>query len=376
MFAPMSKKTKLPFPVINTKRKLLLIFCFYTSQYGFAQKSLSRNSSIGIQSYFGSFLVTKPKAAYMRDSYASFVEIYFQKQTTGSQGWEVSHNYPQWGIGFISGNTGSRQYAGNMYALFGYINTPLVKSKNYTGSLRIGGGPGIIEKPYNIYTNPKNTLIGSKLNAFINLALQNEIKINSRISFNAGLAFTHLSNGGSKLPNLGLNTPCLTAGLRYAFDNPDITVRPKEKNYLSKQVYKISLSTGIKQIEWVGGPYNIIAVLQPEIQKRFSANNAYGGGLVLFINPEAGGNKKQIISNSPETPVLQSGIFGLYEHFFGRISIPLQFGIYVHNKRNNSLLYQQFGLRVNINKRLNSELHLKTHLGKADLIHAGIGYTF
>jgi hypothetical protein len=32
-------------------------------------------------------------------------------------------------------------------------------------------------------------------------------------------------------------------------------------------------------------------------------------------------------------------------------------------------------LRFRFNKHLNTELQLKTHLGKADFIHAGIGYT-
>src|SRR5687767_2854062 len=84
-----------------------------------------RNASIGSRIYFGSFLTTKPKAVYIRDSYASYGELFFQMQTKGKSNWEVSHRYPQWGFSLIYGNTGSRQYIGHMSALYAWFNLPL-----------------------------------------------------------------------------------------------------------------------------------------------------------------------------------------------------------------------------------------------------------
>jgi len=357
--------------------RLLLFFLSFTTGYAYSQEQegIFKNASIGIQGYYGSFLTTKPKSVYIRDSYASFAEIYFQKQTRGRSDWEITHNCPQWGVAFLMGNTGSKQYIGKMYALFAYINTPLIRKQNFTSSFRVGAGPGIVEKPYNIYTNPKNTIIGTRLNAFINLALQNEIRISAKLYFNAGLAFTHLSNGGTTLPNLGLNTPSLTAGIRYALTKDDIALKKPVDSFAAKLTWRLSLTAGEKQIGLVGGPFNTIIVLQPGISKRFRCNHAYGAGVAVFINPGATKDKKLIPANSQAVPELQTGLYGSYEHFFGRISIPIQLGVYVYNKGDNPFLFQQMGFRCKINSHFNTELMLKAHMGKADLIHAGIGYT-
>ena len=361
----------------NSCRRLLLLLFLFTVHFAFSQEQdgIFKNTSIGVRGYYGSFLTSKPKAVYIRDSYASFTEIYFQKQTRGRSDWEVTHKCPQWGVAFLMGNTGSKQYIGRMYSLFAYINTPLIRKQNFTSSLRVGAGPGIVEKPYNIYTNPKNTIIGTRLNAFIDLALQNEIRISRKIYFNAGIAFTHLSNGGTTLPNLGLNTPSLTAGIRYALTKDDITMKRSVDSFSAKITWRLSLSAGEKQIGLVGGPYNTIIVLQPGISKRFRCNHAYGAGVAVFINPGARKDKKQVPANTQLVPALQTGVYGSYEHFFGRISIPVQLGVYVYNRGDNPFIFQQFGLRCKINSHFNSELMLKAHMGKADLIHAGIGYT-
>ena len=86
-------------------------------------------------------------------------------------------------------------------------------------------------------------------------------------------------------------------------------------------------------------------------------------------------DKKKYNLESESTNTLQAGIFGAYEHYFGRLSIPLQLGAYVYNQGKSPLLFQQIGMRYQLNNKLNTELHVKTHLGKADFIHAGIGYT-
>lgn len=355
----------------------LLLFSFIcTSGYGYAQepRGFFKNTSLGIRGYYGSFLTTKPKAVYIRDSYASFMEIFFQKQTTGHSDWEITHNCPQWGVAFLSGNTGSRQYIGKMYALFAYINTPLIRTQRFTSSFRLGAGPGIAEKPYNVYNNPKNTIIGTRLNAFIDLMLQNELRILPKLYLNAGLAFTHLSNGGTTLPNLGLNTPSITAGIRYSLLKENIVNKRPVDSFACKTIYRLSLTVGEKQVALVGGPYNTILVLQPEISKRFNCNHAYGAGIAFFINPGASKDKKQLPPNGEPVAALQTGLYGSYEHFFGRISIPVQLGAYIYNKGENPLLFQQIGLRCKINTHVSTELQLKAHLGKADLIHAGIGY--
>src|SRR5205085_11902939 len=102
-----------------------------------SQSGFWKNASIGSRFHFGSYLTTKAKAEYIKDSYSSYGEIYLQFQTKGKSDWEISHRYPQWGISFLYGNTGSRQYIGNMSSVYAWFNLPVIKSHRYTGSILV-----------------------------------------------------------------------------------------------------------------------------------------------------------------------------------------------------------------------------------------------
>lgn len=336
-----------------------------------------RNVSIGSRFHFGSYLITKSKAEYIKDSYSSYGEVFFQFQTKGKSDWEISHGYPQWGISFLYGNTGSRQYIGRMSSVYVWLNLPVIKSNRYTGSILAGTGPGWVSKPFDINTNPKNTLIGTRLNAFIHFAFQNEIMLSKRFGLGAGLNFLHLSNGGTTLPNLGINTPSIFAGMRYGFGEPMKVERTVKSDFKKSFRYQAFTSMSLKQAPWIGGNYYAINVLQAEASYRIKRNYSLGLGAMFTYNRsldffplenpsyEKRGQKK-----------LQIGSYGSYEHFFGRLSVPVQLGVYIYNRAKSPFLFQQFGLRYGFTRHLSAELLLKSHMGQADFIHTGIGYIF
>ena len=347
------------------------------SSYSSHRSGFWQNASIGSRFHFGSYLVTKAKAEYIKDSYSSYGELYLQFQTKGKSDWEISHHYPQWGISFLYGNTGSRQYIGRMSSVYVWLNLPVIHSKRYTGSILAGTGPGWVTKPFDINTNPKNTLIGTKLNAFIHLAFINEIMVSKRIGLSAGLNFLHLSNGGTTLPNLGINTPAVFAGIRYALGEPIKEQRQVKSDFKKSFRYQVFTSMSLKQAPWIGGNHYAINVLQGEAGYRLKRNYSLGLGAMFTYNrsldffPLENPSYEKRGQNK-----LQIGTYGSYEHFFGRLSVPLQLGFYVSNRAKSPFLFQQFGLRYGFSKHLSAELLLKSHMGQADFIHTGIGYIF
>lgn len=351
-------------------------FCFAQDDLQCRNKSFLKNTSIGTRFYYGSFITPTSKSEYIRDSYTSFGEVYVQYQTKGDKDWQLSHKYPQWGISFLYGNTGSRQYIGNMRSLYAFVNVPLLKSRIYTGSFLFGAGPGWVNKPYDINTNPKNTIIGTKLNAYIHLMFQHEIKITRWLSLNANISFMHVSNGGTQLPNLGLNIPALSAGLRYSFANPTMEKKSLSKSFTKNINYAIYTTVGRKQWPWVGSKFYMINTVHAEATKKFSYNNRYGAGIIFFYDRTIPHYSSEAMAAPPHRNKLQAGVYGSYEHFLGKLSFPLQAGAYVYNRYKSPALFQQFGLRFHFSGHISTELILKTHMGKADFIHAGIGYNF
>ncbi|HUQ97546.1 MAG TPA: acyloxyacyl hydrolase, partial [Chitinophagaceae bacterium] len=193
---------------------LCLALCILTFSKAHTQ-SLFRQPSYAVRFFYGSFLTRQPKAQYLRDSYSYCGEFSLVQQTDGRKAWQRANALPQVGVAAFYGNSGSKKQIGSMAGVFPFVAWQLFQNKKLQSGLRAGAGLGYIQKPYDKITNHKNVLIGTHGNAYINFLWQTEALLFSNLHVNAGLSFSHFSNGSSTLPNLGLNIPALAFGLRY-----------------------------------------------------------------------------------------------------------------------------------------------------------------
>ena len=345
------------------------IFLFLTSK---AQQSIFKSTSFGGLAHYGSFITILPKAQYLRDSYSYFGEVYFQRNY--KKEWPGGRQAVQWGSAIFFGNSGSRQYVGNMAGAFAFINLPIISKGNYVSKLRMGGGAGWIEKPYNKNTNHKNVLLGTSVNAYLNFIWQNEFKVFPKTYLNLGLSFSHLSNGSNTLPNLGLNIPAVSIGMRYAYDDLPATIHRVKDSFTKKTSLSLYSSIGIKQHPWVGSQRYVVNMLSAEITKQRSYKHQYGGGIVFFYDRSLQVNPRTITSDKRTHNNFQAGVYASYEYSIGRLSLPLQFGAYAFNHDVYSVIFQQIGMRYKFSKRFSAAVMLKSYGGKADVIHAGFGY--
>lgn len=337
-------------------------------------QNIFKQPSIGVQGYYGSFLTNLPKAQYLRDSYSYFGEVALQQQTDGRKAWQRANGLPQVGIAAFFGNTGSRQYMGNMAGVFPFVDWALYKTKNFRSGLRAGAGLGWVQKPYNKITNHKAVLIGTHMNAYINFLWQADVRLFSNVHVNAGVSFSHFSNGSSTLPNLGLNIPTLSVGLRYGVSKKGVPVKQTPDSLHKKSLITLFTTVGVKQFPWIESKRHVTNTVQAEWSRKFWASGNYSGGVVLFYDRALDVNRLGILDQKQKSNKLQAGVFAGYEHLFGRLSVPLQVGAYVYNRNLYTTLFQQLGFRYRINAHWSAQFAMKTHSGKADFIHLGIGY--
>ncbi|MCG2614924.1 acyloxyacyl hydrolase [Terrimonas sp. NA20] len=333
------------------------------------------NWSFGINHHLGSFIANQPKSEYIRDSYTSLTEIFIEKKTNGEADWHLSHKYPAVGLGLIAGNPGSREYIGNLYAVYPYIRFPLLHTRRYEASIKTGGGLAVVGKPYDVYSNPKNTLIGTRFNVFLSFVLQNEVKLSERFHLAAGIGIMHVSNGSTKLPNLGLNIPNLSAGIRYALGRPNQHKRTLLDTSSSKIDFAAYTSISVKQYPWVGGSYYLINAAQLEASKRTGRNSSFGLGALLLYDRTIRRYAMEDRTGDLSYQKFQAGLYLSYEHFLGRLSIPVNIGAYLYNG-SSSGIFQQYGIRYKATDHVSTQLLLKSHSGQAEFIHIGVGYNF
>ena len=350
----------------------LLILTFSNTH---AQPLFSK-PSVAARFFWGSFVTHLPKAAYLRDSYSYFGELSVQQQTDGRYDWQRSNGLPQLGVALQYGNSGSKQYIGRMMGVFPFMNWKLYNSRDFTSGFRAGVGLGWVQKPYDVITNHKNILLGTHTNAYINFLWENDVRLFSNLHIGAGLSFTHLSNGSSTLPNLGLNIPAVSLGLRYGLDRPTVIAQVKGEVSIRPSRWVFFTTVGFKQAPWVGGKRYITNSLKAEWNRPLWRSGHYSAGAVLFYNPALVIDPAGILDHTQNGVIhkVQAGAFVGYEHLLGRLSIPLQLGVYVYNHNSYPTIFQELGLRYRINQRWSTELAMKAHMGRADFIHAGLGY--
>ena len=72
-------------------------------------------------------------------------------------------------------------------------------------------------KKYDPDSNPLNTVVGSRINAYINLGFFLNWAIDPQTHLKAGVDVTHYSNGNTRYPNAGVNTVGATVALTRYF---------------------------------------------------------------------------------------------------------------------------------------------------------------
>lgn len=345
----------------------LLAMIFFTSAD--AQSRFFDYSSIGAQYYLGTSIGNTFNR--IRDSRPYQGEVYYQSQMNPGAAWNNTKRLPQWGVGLSTTHSGS-QYVGTIVCIYPYVKMPLYTLNALQGNLRFAFGVGWVEKPYDKISNPEDELLSQKFNTHSSIQWQNEVRLNSRHFINTAVTFYHCSNAKTSLPNLGINIPSLSVGYRYAFGGE--SKKPLDVNdSLNKKIfYKVFLTGGIKQMQVPDSSYYFVKLLTGEISKQISYSSILSIG--MFVTKDESVKTDPLVKHLGSIETSQVAVYGSYEYNLGKITIPVQFGVFVYNS--NSKLLESLGIRYKLSQNWMAELLLKAHGHKADLMHFGIGYVF
>jgi hypothetical protein len=323
-------------------------------------------NAAGLSFHLGSFITKMSKSEIVKDSYSSLLQAEWSHLTPFSSRTRL-------GVIGLHGNSGGRQYLGTATALMGFGDRTLIGHGHYRLHARLAAGLGWISKPYDPVTNHKNTLLGSHLNAAVQASVYQEVRIGAHVSWNTGFSFLHLSNGLSTLPNLGLNIPAFNTWLNYRWAQRPFTPRTTDETGTSRYYWQAWASAGLKQWPLVSSPRRLVSVLGLEWQKRLANGSRWGAALHAFRDPSPI-SPSDTVSKAPGAGGWEAGLAAQYTARIGRVEVPLQAGVYLFNQRDGNVVYQSLGVRYRFSRRWLAGVHLKTHMGKADYFHAGIGY--
>lgn len=371
---------------ILKKCGLLLIFC-YASYFLAAQKGLSIESTF----HFGVVTKHSPELTFDVKGPTIGADVNFKFQTYGSKDWQQWRKFPQFGISAAWFRFGNTAILGNALTICPNITTTLFKRKKWKGHFQVGTGIAYLTKKYNPVSNPENNAIGSSITASMLMKFYATRHISSNLKFHAGISLNHFSNGGTRLPNFGLNIPALMLGINYSpkrLKETDFILHQKSKKAIRKFGIDVHSGAGLVQRFSIGGPrYPIYFVslggnYYLNQQNRIIAGFEYEKNKAIF-DFVLHTNHSETESDAKKKASRLTFFLG-DEFLFGNWSMTLSAGVYLgsfsflrggnfYNKFSTRYYFPSKGV---LDRKIFLSFSLKTHLTVAEYFGLGGGINF
>jgi Lipid A 3-O-deacylase (PagL) len=309
--------------------------------------------------------------------------------TYGRKPWQQRAHYPTFGIGLCYVDYGMNSVYGRCFGAYPNLTLPLVSGVRWEWTVRGGVGAGYVTKKFS-RTEPIDTVnvaIGSNVNAFIMFMTDARYHINTHWDAQLGLGATHISDGSTGKPNLGINMVGAHLGVRYfPVTSSPRRIRDTLPQLSRRWLIQARLSMAMVARNTSGGPDYPVYIAAAYASRRWSNVCRYFAGMDYYYHDEIyqylrfnGLEPGHEAQNS-----WQSALFAGNEFIFGRMSIIVQMGAYLHQTYvKQDPVYEKVGGQYYFVQREKGPVRevfmsvcLKTHETVAELVEAGFGIGF
>jgi hypothetical protein len=374
---------------LSTFLYILILFSSFQLGYAKTKYLFSTSHNIGIETNYQIGKVFKHTDGFLPtiNGISNVIQVSAFKQTTGNKAWQRKLKYPEIGGGFSAILHHNKDTIGNGFAAFSYFTYPIVRSRIVDFIFRFCGGLAYTTKTYDATSNPIHNALAMPINIFVEARLGLHFKVHQNAQIITGISFSHYSSGGIKLPNLGINTPTFTLGVRYLPTPKKLEIN---RDTIPKVQYKneigFLLNAGLQDItKFEKDKSWLVYGTSIQYARHFNiVNKLYTGALVEFDfgYPNLNVNKDKVQDKIIQKAATRFSIYVGNEISFGRTSIFYALGAYLYTPYKMFLpIYFKIGTNINflaLEKKNRPYLNIgvKAHGGTAQYSEMGIGSNF
>lgn len=216
------------------------------------------------------------------------------------------------GIGVAYNTFFNRRELGNPVAVYVFQTSRIASlTRRLSLDYEWNFGASFGWKKYDPEDNYMNQVVGSKINAYINLGFFLNWQLDAQTDVKAGVSLTHFSNGNTNYPNAGVNTIGGNIGITRYFGRPDrdktspAPARLAFKPYVSYDVvlYGATRKKGVFPANsdpiLVPGSFAIVGL---NFNPMYNFSRYFRAGLSLDAQYDESANIGQHIANEGYTP--------------------------------------------------------------------------
>jgi hypothetical protein len=332
--------------------------------------------SVGLHGHYGFIIPHSRDIVNISDSNPWGIEADLNFHFANEKAWRYLQAYPRLGVSLAYYNFNNPQVLGSAYALLLYAEPFLSAHKNFSLSFRLGGGLAYLDNIYDLDNNPENLFYSTAISFPLEANIMSNYRLSEQYMVRVGATYKHISNGGIRQPNKGINFPSVTVGINYTlrpapFPQRQLTETDEEVQQRHFLVALIASSQDryddpSKKLPLLG----LTAYVSQPIG-RLSALTAGAEWIADYTI------RKEMEDNNETKDFQRGALLAGHELRIGRFRFSQQLGIYVyapHGARDP--VYQRYGLEYHTDKRLFGGINLKAHRHVADFLDVRVGVWF
>lgn len=332
----------------------------------------------GARAHYGFIISHSKSIADVSDSHPRGLELNIQWLPRESKQLKTQAILAKRGVVLQYMNFDNPEVLGYCMSVVPYIEPLLWPHKRLSASIQAGFGLAYLSKVYDAETNPTNLFFSTQLSFPVMVNTHLHFRATDQWYLSAGFNFNHISNGGMKEPNKGINYPTWNAGASYAL-RPLKLIKPIKKNDWKKDprwYSYVQVSGTTKKVQatpdypsptpaWLWGA-------QVMAGWRFARLSGVAIGTEWVYD---GWTRTVFDRLEEDTPATRGAVMAGYEMVANRVRFSIHLGAYVYNPAGTpDPVYQRYGLFYRFTKHLEFGTTLKAHRHIAEVFDLRLGY--
>lgn len=297
-------------------------------------------------------------------------------QTYGKKPWQQLWNYPEMGFGLYYSDLQNPDVLGNIKSAFFYYQQPILKSQYHGLYFNFDIGLAYFNKIFDYKNNYTNIAIGSHFNLYTSLFFEYQLRTR-KIIYYTGIGVSHFSNGGTKIPNLGINIFSTLFGIKYKIKSHEKLKNGSLKSFKKHNDFLINQSFFVHgNSNSISDKPSIISTLSIDYGRNFNPKGRFGGGIDIFYDEV---NKSFYESQNIEYnsfDLMSLGVHVSYNIVFNKVHVTLQQLYMIFQKHNSPRIYQRLGFRYIIGDNILLGFSFTTVFFQAQFYEPSIGIRF
>jgi hypothetical protein len=326
----------------------------------------------------GYVLVDNRKLAQLNLHHPLLFQVDLSILKNRQQVWDYCGCFMKNGISLSYTDLGNAHSLGNAISILLYTEPHLVWSTKFKLTLRTGAGLTYTNRVYHVETNPTNITISKHLSFLLSINPNLYFSINNRTAVNFGVQINHISNGGTRWPNWGLNFATAGIGFEYTI-HPQILNKRKTTPFSARSIkYAVHIFGGRHhsdpQDQWTE-KRRMVAGINIGVLKPLGRINSLGIGGEIYYD----GIAKVLEAQSGMHYHLLIGSVSLQHYFtLGKVLFGQQLAYYVTplNPNIKTHIYQRYLLEYKIKGPWYAGVSLRAHGKISDYLTLTTGLIF